>query len=106
MRKIVLSILISLSPIISFGEDLKCHVIEGEFLLWNGWPPALRLEEKNTGKIYGVNENMPLPKEMQRTIEKNSSVKGKFCIVEVGKKVYTPYKNKNIILVKVVSYEK
>ena len=84
-----------------FATD--CTYVAGEFEVWNGWPPALRLTDSTTGITYGVAEDSPLPRQMEKEVESKHSVKGKFC-VQTLKVVTVPYQVEPITLVKVVAY--
>ena len=81
----------------------KCKVVVGVFQLWNGWPPSLRLKDKKSGIIYGVNEDTHIPKVMRRAVTRNGRVVGKFCLVVVGRTT-VPYQKEPIFLVRVTSY--
>ena len=80
-----------------------CTAVAGEFELWSGWPPALRLTDSKTGITYGVTEDSLLPERMRKELEAKHSVKGIFCVKEI-KRTTVPYQTAPIVLVNVISY--
>lgn len=81
-----------------------CTSLTGEFKVWNGWPPALRLIDPKTGVTYGIAKSTPLPRKMEKALKTKHFAEGTFCI-KVIKQTAVPYQKAPIDLVRIISYE-
>lgn len=87
------------------SKDSECKVINGEFKVWNGWQPSLRLTDSKSGITYGVTDDRKLPSNMVLNIKNNKPMIGGFCLSELGKVTSVPYQDNKIILVDIIKYE-
>jgi hypothetical protein len=105
MKKLLLTVFLALLPALVAAEGVSCKTVSGVFVLWNGWPPNLRLEDKKTKIIYGVNEDGKIPVEMKKIIEVNQKISGRFCLRVIDQATKVPDSKVPITLVDVISYE-
>lgn len=92
-------------PALAIAGGASCKTVSGVFVLWNGWSPNLRLVDKRTETIYGVNEDGKMPPRMRKIVEAKQEIAGRFCVVAIGQPTKVPDSKKPIILVNVISYE-
>ncbi len=80
--------------------------LRGSFLIYNGWPPALRFHDAVSQKIYALNDDEDPPgPEWIDSIHRENRVTGEFCVALTGEKTSVPYEAKPIHYVQIKSYK-
>jgi len=103
IRSILVFIIIFLASTVK-AEELDCVEVKGEFNVWNGWPPALRLHDTQNNIYYGIPDDVEVSKEIIERIKKSEPVKGMFCLEDLNEETHVPYQDSPIKLVKIKRY--
>ena len=88
----------------------ECQNVDGEIVVWNGWPPWIRIESSDKKHVFGIetNEDMTksdfMPETLLKELESSPSLTGTFCIRLTGGQTTVPYDVRIIKYVKVVRY--
>lgn len=105
MKILILTLLIYTCPLLAVAANIECVIVNGEFKIWNGWPPTLRLVSAKQDTIYGVADTTKIPDPIKQMIKDNLPIKGQFCLSKTGVTVTVPYQKQPIVLVDIVDYE-
>lgn len=102
------------STVLATEQD--CFIFSGEIQVWNGWPSAIRLHDKEENLWYGIpdcnetedctsfNHEAFLMKLVPR-FRSRESLSGDFCLAKLGTETRVPYQEFPIILVRVVRFK-
>ena len=89
----------------------ECQIVEGQIVIWNGWPPWIRIESDDEKNVFGIetNEEMTksdfMPETLLKQLHSTSSLTGTFCVQLTGSQTTVPYDDRIIKYVKVVRYK-
>ena len=83
------------SPIVNGA----CFKVVGTLELYNGWPPALRIEPKTKGKLYGIGpkDRELIPNNIAKVLP--SKVEGEFEVCPFNETTSVPYDERKIEMV-------
>jgi hypothetical protein len=77
----------------------ECFLIEGNLLTYNGWPPALRIEDKSSKRIFGVGpvDNEIAPDYVLKVLP--TKIEGTFYLCPFNETTSVPYDKREIEMV-------
>ena len=106
MIKLIVILAFILLTSTNLMSESNCFEISGEFEVWDGWPPSLRIHDNENDIWYGVpDDDESINKEFIERIKKGETLSGIFCLSKTGKEVNVPYQETPIILVKIIKYK-
>jgi len=89
----------------------ECQTVEGQIVLWNGWPPWIRIESNDKKNVFGIESDEGattpdyMPDDLSKALSTKGSLSGTFCVTLTGEQTSVPYDDRVIKYVKVVTYK-
>ena len=90
----------------------ECQNVKGEIVLWQGWPPSIRIESSDKKNVYGIetnDEEIPssdvMPETLWKKLLSEGSLSGTLCIKLTGVQTTVPYDDRVIKYAKIVKYK-
>ena len=89
----------------------ECLNVEGQIVIWNGWPPWVRIESKDNRSVFGIETDDEItksdfmPEALLKELQSKHFLTGTFCIRLTGEQTTLPCDERVIKYIKVIKYE-